>query len=729
MVGSGRLAYRSPFVRRPGAVPRSTTVQTSALRASLDRLARNLRWTWHRPTRELFVELAGGSWEASGRNPVVVLEQLRADDLDALAADASSVARVQDLVDGLDAELTATDTWFDTTGGDRGRTVAYFSAEFALADCLKTYSGGLGVLAGDHLRSASDLGLPLVAVGLAYRDGYFRQVIDGDGRQLAEVATNDFARLPVEPVVTDDGRRIVVDVEVGDGTVSVQAWRAQVGRVPVYLLDTDVSENFPVHRDITGALYGGDADTRLCQELVLGVGGARLLEALGIRATTFHLNEGHAAFAGLERIRVHQRAGLDLDAAIAAVRDELVFTTHTPVPAGHDVFTWDHASYRLEPLTRQLGVPFERLWELASGHGEHKWNQTTLALRLSGRANGVARLHGRVSREMWASLWPDRPLDDVPIEHVTNGVHPAWWVGPEVASLIEGTIGTQWARTWDPALWDQLRTLDRAHLWQAHREARERLISTVSRRLAAQAARNGVEPDGAGLDPEALTIGFARRFATYKRATLFAHDVDQLAAILGSTDRPVQILVAGKAHPADVQAQGLITELVQLSRDPRLGGRLAVLEGYDLSLAADLVAGCDVWLNTPTRPMEASGTSGMKAAMNGVLNLSVLDGWWDEAVVDLAPLAEVGFGWGIGDGSEHADAAERDAADATSLYRLLADEVVPTFFDRDADGIPQRWVAMMVDAIRVLSPRFSTHRMVADYSDRYGVSAGAGAPV
>jgi glycogen phosphorylase len=695
-------------------------VHPSEVRRDLSRLGRNLRWAWHRPTRELFVELAGGSWDTRGRNPLAVVEALDDPALEAVAADPAFASRLHDLLSGLEAELADTDTWFARTGGDTQRTVAYFSAEFALADCLKTYSGGLGVLAGDHLRSASDLGLPLVAVGLAYRDGYFRQVLDGEGRQHAHAAPNDFAHLPVEPVVSEDGRRIVVEVEVGDGTALAQAWRVQVGRVPVYLLDTDLEQNVPVHRDITGTLYGGDVDTRLRQELVLGVGGVRLLEALGVRPSTFHLNEGHAALAGLERIRVHLGGGLDLDAAIAAVRDELVFTTHTPVPAGHDEFSWEHASSRLAPLTHQMGVPFERLWSLATGPGHPNWNQTVLALRLAGRSNGVARLHGRVSREMWADLWPEHPTDDVPIEHVTNGVHPTSWVGPDIGAILDSTLGHDWSTSWDAEGWERLRAVDPSELWQAHRLARSRLITTARERLAAQAHRNGTTPDGAGLDPDALTIGFARRFATYKRATLFARDVDQLASILASADRPVQILVAGKAHPADVAGQALITRLVELSRHPALAGRLAVLEGYDLTLAAELVAGCDVWLNTPTRPMEASGTSGMKAAMNGVLNLSVLDGWWDEAVVDLTPRADVGFGWGIGDGAEHPDESERDAADAAALYQLLLDEVVPTFYDRDAEGIPQRWVTMMTDALRVLSPRFSTHRMVAEYAERYG---------
>jgi glycogen phosphorylase len=697
-------------------------VHGPTLRAELDVLANNLRWFWHEPAQALFRRLAEPSWHELDRNPVAVVASISRERMSTLARDPQFVAEVRELTDNLRDTLLDHDTWYDRVAGDPTRTVAYLSAEFALADSLRTYSGGLGVLAGDHVRSASSLGLPLVAVGLAYRDGYFRQEIDERGHQHAHPAHNDFERLPATRVTGADGHRVTVEVPMGDGTVRVQGWVVHVGRIPVYLLDTDVDGNADVHRAITGQLYGGDADTRIRQELVLGVGGPRFLAALGIRPNVFHLNEGHAAFAGIERLGAHVAAGSTLDDAIAAVRDELVFTTHTPVPAGHDRFDHGLVHHHLSPLAGQLGLSFDALWGLATGPGEDRWNQTILALHLAGRSNGVARLHGVVSRQMWAGLWPERPVDEVPIDHVTNGVHPSSWTGPEIASLLDRELGRAWRTDFDPALWEPLRALEPAELWRARTAARHRLLDTVRQRMARQAARTGAAVNGHGLDPDALTIGFARRFATYKRATLLAHDVDRLAAILGSSDRPVQLLVAGKAHPQDREGQGLITQLVELSRDPRLAGRLVFLEGYDLELGKALTSGCDVWLNNPLRPMEASGTSGMKAAMNGVLNLSVLDGWWDEAVADLQPLAEIGFGWAIGSDRTSEDRAAQDAADADALYRLLSDEVVPTFNDRGADGVPYRWTTMMNDAIRVLGPRFSTHRMVADYAQRYGLT-------
>lgn len=690
------------------------------MRDNLQRLARNLRWAWHRPTRDLLRAVDPAAWEATNRNPVAVVAGLSIDRLAALAKDPGFRRRVEDAVADLDHELTRTDTWFARAGGDPAGTVAYLSAEFGLADCLRIYSGGLGVLAGDHLRSASDLGLPMLAIGLAYDEGYFVQSIDADGRQHAEPATNRFASLPTEPVLNDDGSRLTFELELGDGPITIRTWKVQVGRVPLYLLDTGLETNSDAQRRITFELYGGDRDTRIRQEVVLGLGAVKLLHALDLSPEVLHLNEGHAAFAGLERIGDLLAEGHDLEAAIAAVREQLVFTTHTPVPAGHDEFDYHLAAYHLGPLSERIGVPFDELWSLANAPGDHSWNQTVLALRLSGKANGVARLHGEVSRQMWGRLWPDLAVEDVPIGHVTNGVHPQQWVGPEIAALLDDTLDGAWRGIADHETFAAVRDIPADQLWAAHRRSRHRLVENARARAASQASRWGHGPDGNGLDPDALTISFARRFATYKRATLLAHDVDRLAAILADADRPVQLLIAGKAHPQDEYGQAFITRLIELSRDPRLAGRLAFLENYDMGMAADLVAGSDVWLNNPLRPNEASGTSGMKSAMNGGLNLSILDGWWDEAVADLAEEADVGFGWAIEAGSLPDDPAGRDAAEADALYRLLEEQVVPTFYDRDAAGVPQGWVAMMRDAIRVLSPVFSTHRMVADYTQRYG---------
>ncbi len=690
------------------------------LRHDLDRLARNLRWAWHRPTGDLLRALDPAAWLATNRNPVAVVAELSPQRLAALEADPGFRTRVSVALADLDAELHREDTWYARAGGDPQRRVAYLSAEFGLVDCLRIYSGGLGVLAGDHLRSASDLGLPMVAIGLAYDEGYFVQSIDAHGHQHAEPATNRFDQLPTERVRDAEGHPLTFEVELGDGPLLVQAWKVQVGRVPLYLLETGVASNSEAQRRITFELYGGDSDTRIRQEVVLGVGAVKLLHALDLDVQVLHLNEGHAAFAGLERIGDLLAEGLDLDEARARLRDELVFTTHTPVPAGHDEFGYDLAAHHLGPLCHRIGVPFEQLWPLANAPGDHTWNQTVLALRLAGRANGVARLHGEVSRQMWARLWPDRAVEDVPIAHVTNGVHPQQWVGPEIGELLNRHLGDTWRTLASPDTFQALDEVPADQLWAAHRRARHRLVEMARERLDAQATLWGTGPDGNGLDPDALTITFARRFATYKRATLLAHDVDRLADILTGAGRPVQILIAGKAHPQDRYGQAFITRLVELSRDPRLQGRLVFLENYDLAMAAALVAGSDVWLNNPLRPNEASGTSGMKSAMNGGLNLSILDGWWDEAVADLTAASNAGFGWAIEAGSLPEDPGGRDAAEADALYRLLADEVVPTYHDRDAEGVPQRWVAMMREAITLLSPVFSTHRMVADYTRRYG---------
>lgn len=687
----------------------------TALRAQLERLARNLRWFFDHPTRALFHELAAKLDDVDGGDPTEVVAHLDDTALTALVADAALMDRIRGLVAALDGELAgAPDLGADT------RVVAYLSAEFALCDPLHTYSGGLGVLAGDHLRSASDLALPLVAVGLAYRDGYFTQTVDGHGQQHADPAPNDLEHSAAEAIVDRKGDRLIVEVPMGDGVVMVQGWRVAVGRVPLILLDTDVRDNAAHHRDITRHLYGGDKDTRIRQELVLGVGGVRMLDAMGIHPALYHLNEGHAAFAALERLGVHHRGGQDLDAALARVREELQFTAHTPVPAGHDTFDHGLAEHHLRPLADHLGVPFERLWSLATGGDFHTWNQTVLALKLAGRTNGVARLHGQVSRSMFASLWPDRPVEEVPIDHVTNGVHPTSWTGPDIAALLDAYV-PGWRRGTDPSAWQLLREVDREVLWQARTRARGRLLDEVRARMATRAARTGVSAGGEGLDPEALTIGFARRFATYKRGSLMLRDMDRLGAILGDDDRPVQILVAGKAHPADRYGQAVLRELVEASADPRLKGRLVFIEGYDLALGGLLTSGCDVWLNTPLRPQEASGTSGMKSSMNGGLNLSVLDGWWDEADSDQQPLAEAGIGWSIGDRTPVSDIDAQNATDAAEIYRLLAEEVVPTFHDRDAAGLPQRWLDMALDAIVLLSPVYSTHRMVHDYGVRYGV--------
>jgi len=700
----------------------------SELRTSLRELARDLRWFGDLAVRSLFEQLAtdpsvadaaaGASTGHDLRHPLdpfAIVATLSEEALERLAADRDVILQVDALTAARRERAAAAP---DLAGGTP--VVAYLSAEFALADPFHSYSGGLGVLAGDHVRSAAELGVPLVALSLAYRDGYFAQQIDANGGQVALPASNVLEDGLLAAVLGQDGRPISVEIELGEETVTARAWRVDVGTVPVLLLDTDVEGNTPEQRGITRTLYGGDRLMRLQQELVLGVGGVRLLAALGADVVRYHLNEGHSAFAALERLAMHRRSGTSLDDAIVAVRRELQFTTHTPVPAGHDTFAWELAEPHLRPLAQRAGIGFEGLWELATGDGFPIWNQTLLALRLSDRTNGVARLHGEVSRHMFTALWPDRDARDVPIDHVTNGVHPSSWTGPDVAAILDRNV-PGWQGGVALERWQALRAVDRDVLWAARRQSRVRLLAEVQRRAASRAERTGTAPLGHGLDPDALTIGFARRFATYKRGNLMLRDAQRLARILADTSRPVQILVAGKAHPADGEGQAVLRDLVHAAGDPAMAGRLVVVEGYDLTLGGLLTAGCDVWLNTPLRPNEASGTSGMKAAMNGGLNLSVLDGWWDEAVLDQGPQAEAGIGWSIGGRDPITDVQERDATDALDLYRLLEEEVVPTFHDRDAAGLPQRWLTMMLDAIVLLSPVYSSHRMVQDYAARYAL--------
>jgi glycogen phosphorylase len=556
--------------------------------------------------------------------------------------------------------------------------VAYFCTEFGVDPRLPIYSGGLGVLAGDHLKSSSDLGLPLVGVGLFYRGGYFRQGVDAKGRQLETYPPNDPTDLPLEPTPVEIG------VNLDGEDVRARVWKAQVGQVPLYLLDTDVDGNSTVGRAVTSTLYGGDREQRLRQELMLGVGGVRALHALGVEPTVFHMNEGHAALLTLERLRVLVEAGASFEEALELVRASTVFTTHTPVAAGHDVFESQLARRYLGGFADELGISWSDLAALARVGDDDEFGMTPLALRTAEFVNAVSYIHGGVSRHMWHPLWPDRPEDDVPITHVTNGVHAGTWLAPELGSRLGGD-------------WSAARALDPAEVWGIHRARKDALLELVT------------ESTGVTLDPDALTIGFARRFATYKRADLLFSDEARIARLLSNPDRPVQILLAGKAHPRDEAGKDVLQHVFAFAEQS--GGRAVFLEGYDLALAAMLVQGCDVWLNTPLRPLEASGTSGMKAGMNGVLNVSILDGWWYEGY-------SPALGWAIG-GAEN-DGAENDGA---LLYSVLEDEVVPRFYDRGEDGIPHAWVEMMKASIAEIGERFNSGRMVGEYVEKLYVPA------
>ena len=675
-------------------------------------LARNLRWDWHPPTRELFRSLDPDLWEQVGHNPVALLRRM---DPQTLTSSEGLEARVEQLWQDLHDYLADDEHWFGNGHGPLDQPlVAYFSAEYGLVDCLRIYSGGLGVLAGDHLKSASDLGVPLVAVGLLYREGYFQQSLGPSGRQQEAYPPADLDDLPIRPVERPEGGILRVAVPFPGRPVMARVWRADVGRVPLYLLDTDLEENGEEDRRITSRLYGGGQEMRISQEILLGMGGYRALREMEVRPRAFHMNEGHSAFLGLDLVRdTMETEELDLESAVESIRRRGVFTTHTPVPAGHDRFPPELMERHFAATARSMDLGMEELLALGRldpDDDQESFTMTVLAMRLAEQVNGVSELHGSVSREMWSDLWPALPTDEVPIGHITNGVHLPTWVHPDVAGLYGMSLD-------QVGLSDQAPAPDATSLWRQRSSRRARLVERVR------------EQTGAELDPEALTIAFARRFATYKRATLVLSDPDRLDRLVNDPERPVQLVFAGKAHPRDEGGKSLIRRIVEVSQEERFRNRVVFLPGYGIDLARDLVQGADVWLNNPRRPMEASGTSGIKAAANGVLNVSILDGWWDEAWRHaVATEGELPIGWAIGSG-RNASPDEADRADAEALFQVLEQEVVPTFYRRGEDGVPGEWVGRMVRSIAYVAPFFNTHRMVRDYVERYRQAAEpAGAP-
>lgn len=679
----------------------------------LEALAHDLWWTWQPEGPAFWEALEPGLWRRTGHNPVAMLRLLGPDGA-ALRMNGRE-GSLHALERARAAYLASTETWHARAGSPLRGPVAYFSAEFGVHESLPTYSGGLGILAGDHTKSASDLGVPFVGVGLLYRNGYVHQRLDAEGRQHSESVHYDFESLPVRRCVGADGRPLQVTVPMPGGDCRAQVWRVRIGRADLYLLDTDVDENPPEHRAITAQLYGGDRTTRIRQELVLGVGGVRALDALGIEPAIFHLNEGHSAFLTLERARRLVAAGgvSGFADALRRVRGQHVFTTHTPVEAGHDRFDPDLAWEHLKPLADALGLGRAAMLRLGRWPDETweqaPFNMTHLALHTCDRYNGVAKLHGEVSRRMFARYWRGTPPDEIPITHVTNGVHTPSWQAPDLADLLDSVLPAGWRdRPETDPVWEKVREVPDAALWRVHRARKQSLLALVREREAARRRRLGLGPAEDRLDPDALTIGFARRFAPYKRATLLFRDPERLRRIVEAAPGPVQFLFAGKAHPADELGQSFVQQVYQAGQWDFLRGRLVLVEDYDIELGRALVQGVDVWLNNPRRPKEASGTSGMKAAMNGAPNLSVLDGWWPE-----------GFngrnGWVVGEPREYPSIEAQDAADAASLYLRLEEDVIPLFFDRDEEGLPRGWIAMMKEAIASITPRFHSDRQVRDY--------------
>ena len=688
--------------------------------ARLEELAVDLWWSWHAEAREVFRHLDYSLWRATAHNPVRMLWLIPHEKLEQAAADPQFVAGYDAALAALDDARVARNTWWARRYPQLGgHSIAYFSAEFALHQSLPIYAGGLGVLAGDHCKEASDLGVPLIGVGFMYPQGYFHQHISAEGWQEESYERLNWADAPIEPALTPDGKPCITAVPLGDRSVLVAVWRVRMGRVKLYLLDTDLEENAPWDRELSARLYGGDRETRIQQEIILGVGGVRALKALGSDPGIFHLNEGHAGFVVLQRIRDLIEHGATFDAALDEIRQTTMFTTHTPVPAGHDAFPFHLVEKHLAGLWGTLGANRDRFMALGAydNGGGMQFNMTALAIRSAGSTNAVSQLHGEVTRAMFAPMWPDIAEQERPVSAVTNGVHVPTWIASDLANLFAKHLGADWLeRHDDPALWDAISSIPDEALW-ACRQSLRRYLFTFVRERARQRwmeDRVGIPRDvaaGTLLDPDALTLGFARRFTGYKRPELVFHDPERLARILNAPARPVQIIFAGKSHPADDIGKHHLQRVYKRALDPMFGGRVAFVDDYDLHVAHFLVQGCDVWLNNPRKPLEASGTSGMKAAINGVPHLSIGDGWWAEGFTG-------SNGWIIEGGSSPDNADAQDAADAAALYRLLEEQVVPAFYDRGASNVSARWLAVVKEAIRTVAPRFSARRMVKEYTDR-----------
>ena len=700
--------------------------------AGLQELAANLFWSWDREVIEIFRRMDFDLWEVSRHNPVLMLQSIDQKTLEAFAEDEGFLAHLERVRVLMKEYIQEKNTWFGKNHGDiiDQFKVAYFSAEFGVTECIPIYSGGLGILAGDHIKSASDLGIPLVGVGLMYQHGYFRQYLNNDGYQQEAYYENDPFKMPIHLQRTKEGGTLLISVDFPGRKVFARIWHAKVGRVQLYLLDTNVPENSPNDREITYQLYGGDKEMRIQQEIMMGIGGMKALEAMNIEPCAVHMNEGHAAFSGIGRIqKIVREQKLSFDEALVAVRAGGIFTTHTPVAAGIDIFEPNLVDRYFSQYYPLLGLDKKGFLALGRRNPDNDlepFNMSYLAFRLSAYYNGVSRLHAGVSRAMWQAGWPQVPVNDIPITHVTNGIHIQSWISREMGELFERYLGYRWREDpTDKTVWQKVDSLPDEALWRTHELRRERMVSFARRRLKAQLQERGassqeIEMADEVLDPNALTIGFARRFATYKRATLLLRDPERLKRIITDKSRPVQFLFAGKAHPRDEEGKALIRQVIHFSRDPEIRRRVVFLENYDMIVSRYMVQGVDIWLNNPRRPMEASGTSGMKVVCNGGLNLSILDGWWCEAY-ELDPNA----GWAIGKGEDYDDLNLQDQVEANALYNLLEHDVVPMFYNRSEDGMPRRWLEKMKASIANLNPVYNTHRMVQEYVERCYLNAAA----
>ena len=689
----------------------------------LNRLAHNLWWTWNQEAQEIFQKLSPRAWQNLYHNAVAVLHEVSDMELRTRLQDPGFAQEVRMVLDQFEAYLQAPDTWAAEQASQlQEKPIAYFSAEFGLSETLPIAAGGLGVLAGDHAKSASDLGLSFVGISLFYRQGYFMQAINDENWQTEYYSMLNPKNLPMEPVLDAKGEPLTCMVQVATNQVRFKVWLVNVGRIPLYLMDTNLPENEELYRDLTMRVYGGDSSTRIMQEILLGVGGVRLLRALGIQPSTFHMNEGHAAFLTLELMREKLAAGATLEEATTRTRQECIFTTHTPVEAGHDRFTSDLIQYAAHKFSSDLGLTHDALMDLGrvqAGDVQEPFCMTVLALKHSRAANGVSELHGQISRQMWQGLYPDRPVDEVPIGHITNGIHVAGWMKGPLRRFFRSKFGEGWDRDLNsPLFWQRLEDTEFVsdeELWALRANLRRELIEFARRRLLIQSQHlyreNFITYDNL-LNPDALTIGFARRFATYKRAPLVFQQFERVVRLAKDQQRPVQFIFSGKAHPRDDEGKRFIQHIIHLSKHTELHGHLVFLENYDIHIARQMVSGCDVWLNNPRRPLEASGTSGQKTSAHGCLNMSIMDGWWREAY-------DGTNGFAIG-GDHHPDRIEeQDRIDSENLYKVLEDEVINTFYNRDASGVPRQWIGKIRRAMSTITPEYSTWRMVQDYATKY----------
>jgi len=688
----------------------------------LSELAYNIWWAWNYDALELFSRLDENLWEEVARNPVKMLLNLKKDNLEQAAADPSYLASYQEVMAKFDDYINPASTWFSRNYPDHTQqTIAYFSAEFGLHESLPIYAGGLGILSGDHCKSASDLGIPFIGIGLLYRQGYFSQQINLEGWQEPIYTPHNFHEMAMRELKDEQGNDLIISVALPGREVLVKLWKIQVGRIPLYLLDTDIEGNSPEDRKITSGLYGGNLDTRIAQEILLGIAGVRALRKIGINPDVWHMNEGHTAFLLLERARELVEKGDSFHAAWAKLKNTSIFTTHTPVPAGHDAFSWEMMDHYFWDYRSQLGISREDFMRLALD-SNNMFNMTVLAMKASSWINGVSKLHGKVTRRMWWTLWPDTPEEERPVTHITNGIHTTTWLAPELSQVYDQYLPSDWReRIEDRQMWETIEDIPAEKLWNAHHQLKSKMINRIRTRIRSQRERHGELPDYIEealslLDPNALTIGFARRFATYKRATLIFSDMHRLYNILNNSAKPVQIIFAGKAHPADRPGQEFIKRIYEISKQEGFKSRIIMLEDYNIRVARYLLQGVDIWLNNPRRPQEASGTSGQKAGANGVLNFSILDGWWCEGYNGYN-------GWPIGNEWEYCSHEEQDAADVHSIYTTLEQTIIPLYYHQDKNGIPHRWVDRMKEAMKTIAPDFSTQRMVQDYTTKFYVPA------